>query len=71
MNCIIVVGLFVLQVGFETWSNYDPALFEEVDDQWWDEDVYLAQSLKHIVAVTNEYLVDHSALNSANDERFS
>ena len=53
------------------WSNSDPALFEDVDDQLWDEDIYLAQSLHHLSAVTDEYLTDHAALSDASDERFS
>ncbi len=58
-------------MGHEVWSKSDPALFEDVDDQLWDEDIYLAQSLHHLSAVTDEYLVDHAALSDSSDERFS
>lgn len=56
-------------VGYEVWSNYDDAAFEEADDQWWDEDVFLAQSVLHINAVTDMYLADHTKLTEGNDER--
>ena len=58
-------------MGHEIWSNSNPELFEDADDLLWDEDIYLAQSLQHLVAVTDEYLVDHAALSDASDERFS
>lgn len=51
------------------WSNYDSAEFEGADDQWWDEDVYLAQSVQHLLTVTDEYLNDHTKLSAENDER--
>jgi len=49
--------------------NYGPSDFEDADDQWWDEDVFLAETVRHVQAVTNEFLTDHDSLGAANDER--
>lgn len=43
--------------------------FEEVDDEVWDDDVYTAQALRHLIAVTDEYLDDHRAAVTAHDEQ--
>lgn len=56
-------------VGFEVWSTYNNKGFEEVDDVMWDDDVYTAQALKHLIAVTDEYLDDHKAAVVAHDEQ--
>lgn len=56
-------------VGVEVWSNYRNQGFEEVDDVVWDDDVYTAQALRHLIAVTDEYLDDHSAAVEAHDEQ--
>eukprot|EP01041_Mallomonas_annulata_P006161 gene6161-12476_t len=59
---------FANHVGVEVWGNYDPVEFAEADDRWWDEDVYLAMSMKHVMRVTDEYLNDHTIKSADIDD---
>lgn len=56
-------------VPYETWGQRadDGALFMEWDDTYWDEDIYTAQSMKHVLEVTDEYLFDHERQVIVND----
>lgn len=60
---------FTASVPFEEWSQNDPEWFEDADDQVWDEDVYFAQSMEHIMRVTDVYLEDHTRQNDRNEEK--
>ena len=55
-------------VPFETWSKNDKQWFEDTDDEVWDEDVFFAQSMSHVMRVTDIYLHDHTLQNKQNDE---
>jgi len=54
-------------VGAETYLGYTKDLYA-FDDQWWDEDVYLAYALEHVERVTDEYLTDHTKVTAALDD---
>ena len=56
-------------VNYSVWSKYPTTDFEEADNVWWDEDIYIAQCVQHVLNVTDLYLTDHTALSAANDER--
>ena len=60
---------FADYVGFETWSEYKAEDFARPDDQWWDEDEWTAQSMRHILEVTDLYLTDHVEVARQLNER--
>jgi len=50
---------FKNHVGFEVWGYYEEQGFEEADDCYWDDDIFMAQCLQHVKLVTDIYLDDH------------
>ena len=50
---------FADYVGYEEWSSYGAETFEDADDTVWDDDVYMMQSIQHVMRVTDVYLTDH------------
>lgn len=50
---------FENHVGFDVWGYYKDQGFEEVDDYYWDDDIYMAQCIQHVKLVTDVYLNDH------------
>ena len=60
---------FADHVGFEVWSQYPDEEFHGADDRMWEEDEWTAQSMKHVMDVTDLYLTDHDACTAISDER--
>jgi len=58
---------FANHVGHEIWSKYDPNDFIS-DDYVHEDDKAFAASMKYVMALTNEYLTDHTYINKINDE---
>ena len=58
---------FANHVGHEVWSKYDP--YEFISDEYiHPDDVAFATSMKYVMALTGEYLTDHTYINKVNDE---
>ena len=56
-------------VDFNVWNNYDECDFYSADDSLWIEDICFGKSIEHILAVTDEYLTDHTSINNAIDDK--
>lgn len=60
---------FANHVGYEVWGQYDHADFLGADDRYWDEDIYYALSMKHVLEVTDLYLTRHDKLSDVMTDR--
>ena len=60
---------FADHVGFEVWSKQPEEEYHAGDDSLWDEDEWTAESIEHVMEVTDLYLTDHGALSRKMDER--
>ena len=56
-------------VGFDHWNNQDEANYFDADDAVTVDDIATAMSMKHVLGVIGEYLVDHTAINEAVDDK--